>query len=169
MRLQTPSALSVLSLTPPLGSPCSVQWLAVSIPLCICQAPSEPLRRQLYQAPVSMHFLASAIVTGFGIWYESPCGAVSGWPFPQSLLHTLFLYFLLWVFLFPLLRRTEASTLWPSFFLSFMWSVNCILGNLGFWVNIHLPVSAYHVYMFFCGSVTSLRMIFSRSINLPKS
>jgi hypothetical protein len=33
--------------------------------------------------------------------------------------------------LFPFLR-TEASTLWSSFFLSFMWSVNCILGILSF-------------------------------------
>jgi hypothetical protein len=30
--------------------------------------------------------------------------------------------------LFLLLRRTEACILWFSFFLSFMWSVNCILG-----------------------------------------
>jgi hypothetical protein len=37
LELQTPSAPSVLSLTPPLGTPCSVQWLAVSIHLCICQ------------------------------------------------------------------------------------------------------------------------------------
>jgi hypothetical protein len=65
MRLQTPSVPSVLPLTPPLGSPCSVQWLAVSICICICQALAESLRRQLYQVPVSKHFLASAIVTGF--------------------------------------------------------------------------------------------------------
>ena len=32
------------------------------------------------------------------------------------------------IILFPLLSRTEASTLWSSFLLSFMWSVNCILG-----------------------------------------
>jgi hypothetical protein len=56
MGLQTSSAPSVLSLTPPLGTPCSVQWLAVSICLCICQTLAKPLRRQLYQAPVSMHF-----------------------------------------------------------------------------------------------------------------
>ena len=30
MGLQTPSAPSVLSLTPPLGTPCSVQWLTAS-------------------------------------------------------------------------------------------------------------------------------------------
>jgi hypothetical protein len=64
--LQTPSAPSVLSLTPPLGSPCSVQWLTVSICIWIGQALAESLRRQLYQAPVSKHFLASAIVSGFG-------------------------------------------------------------------------------------------------------
>ena len=33
---------------------------------------------------------------------------------------------ILFCILFPLLRRTEASTLWYSFFLIFMWSVNCI-------------------------------------------
>jgi hypothetical protein len=60
MGLQTPSAISDFSLTPPLGTPCSVQWLSES--LCICQALAEPLRRQLYQASVSKHFLASAIV-----------------------------------------------------------------------------------------------------------
>ena len=67
MGLQTPSAPSVLSLTPPLGTLCSVQWLAASIHLCICQALADPLRRQLYQAPVSMHFLAFTIVSAFGM------------------------------------------------------------------------------------------------------
>jgi hypothetical protein len=54
MGLQTPSAPSVLSLTPSLGTPCSVQWLAVSICLCTCQDLGGPLRRQLYQIPVSI-------------------------------------------------------------------------------------------------------------------
>ena len=67
MGLQTPSALSVLSLPPPLGTLCSAQWLAESICLCIFQALSEPLRGQLYQAPFNMHFLASAIVSGFDV------------------------------------------------------------------------------------------------------
>jgi hypothetical protein len=48
--------LQSFSLTPPLETPWSVQWLAVSIHLCICQALVEPLRRQLYQSPVSMCF-----------------------------------------------------------------------------------------------------------------
>jgi hypothetical protein len=62
-----PSAPPVLVLTPPLGSLCSVQWLAASICTCIGQALTEPLRRQLYQAPVSNLFLASTIVSGFSV------------------------------------------------------------------------------------------------------
>jgi hypothetical protein len=128
MGLQTPSAPSVLSLPPPLGNLCSVQWLALSICLCICQALAEPPTRQLYQAPVSKQFLASTIVSGFGncIWDGSPGGAVSGWPFLQSLLHSLPPYFLICVLCFPLEGWKYSSTLCSSFLLSFMWSVNCI-------------------------------------------
>jgi hypothetical protein len=74
-----------------LGPPSSVQWLAASICLCICQILAEPLRRQSHQASISKHFPASTIAPGFGgcIWAGSPSGAVSGWPFLQSLLHTL--------------------------------------------------------------------------------
>jgi hypothetical protein len=61
MGLQYPSAPSVLPLTPPLGSPCSVQWLAASISICIGQALPELLRRQLYQASVSKDFLSSTL------------------------------------------------------------------------------------------------------------
>jgi hypothetical protein len=92
--LQTPSTSSVFSLTTLLGTPYSVQWLAVIIPLCICKALAGPLRRQLYQAPVSMHFLASLIVSGFGncIWDESPGGTISGWPFLKSLLYFISIF-----------------------------------------------------------------------------
>jgi hypothetical protein len=48
--------------------------------------------------------------------------------------------------LFPLLRRTKVSTLWSSFFLNFMWSVNCILGIPNFWANAHLLASAYQTF-----------------------
>jgi hypothetical protein len=44
MGLQTPSAPWVFPLASALGIPCSVQWLAVSIYLCICQALAKPLR-----------------------------------------------------------------------------------------------------------------------------
>jgi hypothetical protein len=70
--------------------------------------------------------------------------------------------------LFPLLRITEASTLWSSYFLSLMWSVNCILGILNFWANIHFSVSAYHV----CSFVTGLPhsgCYFSSYIHLPSN
>ena len=73
----------------------SNDWLQASASLC--QALEEPLRRQPYQTSVSKHFPASTIVSGFGgcIWDRSPGGAASGWPFLQSLLHTLSPYFLL--------------------------------------------------------------------------
>ena len=79
MGLQLLSAPSVLSLIPPLGSPCSVLWLVVSNHICIAQVLVEPLRRQTYQAPVNKHFLAPAIVLGFGVcrWDVSLDGAVS--------------------------------------------------------------------------------------------
>ena len=53
--------------------------------------------------------------------------------------------------LFSILRRSEVSTLWSSFFLSFMCFANCILGILSFWANIHLSVGAYHMCLFVIG------------------
>jgi hypothetical protein len=80
MGLQTHSAPWVLSLVAPLGNPCSLYWLAESIHLCICQALTEPQKRQLCQAPVSKHLLTSETMSGFGdcIWDWYPGGAVSG-------------------------------------------------------------------------------------------
>jgi hypothetical protein len=91
MGLQTPSAPQILTLAPLLGTLCSVQWMVVSIHFCICQALAEPLRRKLYQDPVSKHLLASTTVSGFGdcIWDRSPGESVSAWSFLQSLLHIL--------------------------------------------------------------------------------
>jgi hypothetical protein len=40
--------------------------------------------------------------------------------------------------LFPLLNGIEESTLWPSFFSSFIWSMSCIMGTLSFCTNIQL-------------------------------
>jgi len=141
-------APSILSLTPPMGTPCSVRWLAASIHLCICHALAEPLRRQLYQAPVSMHFLASAILSGFGgcmymewiprwgsLWMDFPSVSAPNF-IPVSSPMSILL---------PLLRRIEASPPLLSLFLSFTWAVDYILGNLSFWGNVHLSLSAYHV------------------------
>ena len=104
MRLQTPSAPCILSLVPPLTIMCSVQWLAESIHFCICQALVESLRRQLYQAPVCKHLLASTIVSGFGncMWNGSPGGTVFGWPF----------------FFFPFVFHTFVCVVSHGYFLS---------------------------------------------------
>jgi hypothetical protein len=81
------NTLSSLSQFPNLstGTQISVQWLAASIHLHICQALAEPLRRQPYQVPVSKHFQTSSVASRFGncILDCSPGGAVSGWAFLQ--------------------------------------------------------------------------------------
>ena len=64
MGLQTLSAPWVLSLAPSLGTLYSVHWMVVSNHFSICQALERPLRRQLYQVPVSKLLLASVIVFG---------------------------------------------------------------------------------------------------------
>ena len=50
--------------------------------------------------------------------------------------------------LFLLLKSTEASTVWSSFFLDFTGSVNWMLGITILWTNIHLSVSVYCVLSF---------------------
>ena len=123
-----------------------IQWLSASISLCVCQALTEPLRRQLYQPPVSKHFLTSTIVSGFGSVRQSLDG------FSFSLYSTLCLHISFYVYFVPLLKRTKASTLRFSFFMGITGSVNYILGIPRFWANIHLSGSTYHV----CSLVTGL-------------
>jgi hypothetical protein len=108
MGLQTPSAISVPSLTPPLGTQSLFQWLAASI--CLC-ALAEPLRRQLYQAPISKHLLASTIVSGFGncIQDGSPGRTVTGC-LSFRFCSKLYLCISSHGYFDPLLRRTEVST-----------------------------------------------------------
>ena len=119
---------------------------------CICQALAEPLKRQIYQGPVTKLLLASTIVSGFGgcLWDRSPGGTVSGLSFLQSLLCTFVSITPSMGVLSLLLRRIEVSTLWSSF-LSFMCFANCILSILSFWAYIHLSLSAYHVCSFVIG------------------
>jgi hypothetical protein len=53
---------------------------------------AKPLRRQLYQVPVSKHFLASAIVSGFGVymWDGSLVGSLwMAFPSVSALLFVL--------------------------------------------------------------------------------
>ena len=68
MGLQTPSPTSVLSLTPPLGSQCSILWLSASICIYIGQALAEPLRTQLYQIPISKY-----------VWHQQYLGLVAAY------------------------------------------------------------------------------------------
>jgi len=128
-----------------IGDPTLVQWLAVNTLLCICKALTGPLRRQLYEASLRMHFLASTIVSmlGYHILDEFPSGTVST-PYVVSI-------FAPESILFPCLRRTKAPTLRSSLFLSFMSSVNSILGIPSFGANIHLSVGEYHVCSFVIG------------------
>jgi hypothetical protein len=66
MGLQTSSAPSLLSLTPPLGTPCSVQWLAAKIHLCICQALSEPSQETAISGSCQQALLG--ICNGIWVW-----------------------------------------------------------------------------------------------------
>jgi hypothetical protein len=72
--------------------------------------------------------------------------------------------------LFPILRRGKVSTFWSTFFLSFMCFANCILylGYSNFLVNYPL-ISEYKSCEFFCDWVTSLSIMPSRSIHLPRN
>ena len=58
------------------------------------------------------------------------------------------------IILFPILK-TETSIVWFSLFLSFIWSVSCIMVIPSFLPNIHLLVSVYHV----CSFVTRVTLL----------
>jgi hypothetical protein len=114
-------------------------------------------------------FLGSSIVSVLGdfTWDGSQVGQfLDGLSF--SLCSTLSLLICLHEYFVPLLRRTKTPTLLSSFFSIFFWSMNCILVIPSFWANIYLSVSVYHVW-FFSDWITTLRMIFSSSIHLPKN
>ena len=83
MGLQTPSEPSVLSPTPPSGT--SNSWLQASASEFGRLGQSLSGDRHI-RLSISKHLLASTIMSGFGgcIWDGSPRGAVSGWPFLQS-------------------------------------------------------------------------------------
>ena len=96
MGLQTPSAPSVLSLTPPLGNPVLspvVGWEHLPVYVSDSDIASQ---ETTITSSCQQYFFPSAIVSGFCvcIWDGSPSRAVSGWPFLQSLLHTPSPYFL---------------------------------------------------------------------------
>jgi len=129
--LQVPSALSILSHTSPTGTP--FQFNGFLLPFTLyCHILVKPLKRQIYQGPVSIHLLASSILSRFG-------GRGSERTFLQCLIQIMPPYLLLEIF-FSLLRKTEESALGSSF-LTFMWFMDYILYNASFWANIYLSVS----------------------------
>ena len=116
------SHFSNSSIGNPIGDPMLCPMVGCEYhPLCL------PPLRDSYIRLLSACAWHPTIVSGFGdyICDGSPGEAVSGWPFLQSMLHTLSPHVFLWVFC-SLLLRTKSPTLWSSV-LSFMWSVTCIL------------------------------------------
>jgi hypothetical protein len=65
MGLQSPSAPGVLSLAPSLGTLCSVQWMAVSLHFCICQALVKP-RETAISGSCQQALVGICLVSGFG-------------------------------------------------------------------------------------------------------
>ena len=127
MRLQTPSAPSVLSLTPPLGTPWSVQWLAASIHLCICQA--------LAAISVSCQQTLLGISNSVWVWELHMWWSLrwhSLWMALPSVSTPHFVYVAPPTgILFPLLRRTKVSILWSSFLSSLVYEL--YLGHFELW------------------------------------
>jgi hypothetical protein len=132
MGLQIPSAPWVFSLASPLGTLCSVQWMALSIYFCIYQALADLLRRQLYQALASKNLLASSTCWHNSVWvWKLYMGWIPRWDslwmaFPSVFVPQFVSVYLPRGTLIHLLRETKVSTLWSSFFLSFMWSMEWI-------------------------------------------
>jgi hypothetical protein len=166
---QIPSTPSVLSLTPLLGTPCSVQWLMQACTFVFVrlkQGLSEGSYIRLLSACTPWHpqqCLYLLVVYGMNSHMEHSLDGIS-----YSLCSTLYLHIFSCVYGVPLLKMTKAPTLWSFFFLCFIWSVNCILGIWNLWANIHLSVIAYNVCSLWLGYFTH-RMIFSSSIHLPKN
>ena len=119
MGMQTPSA-------PPSGTPHSVQWLAVSIRLCICQA-LERASQEIALSGFSHQALPAIIHNSDQIWCLY-MGWIPRWgslwmAFPSVSAPHFVSIFLPVSILFTLLRSTEAPTFWSSF-LGFICSVN---------------------------------------------
>jgi hypothetical protein len=97
-------------------------WLQASD--SVCQALAKPLRRQLLSGSCQHAF--PGILSSVCIWWLY-MGCIPRWGFPSvSSLYFVSIFAPMCILL-PLLRRNEAPTLWSSYFLCFMWSVNCTL------------------------------------------
>ena len=161
--MQTPSAPSVLSLTPPLGTLCSAGWK--HLPLYL---PGSGRAFQETAISVSCQQALLDIRNRLWVWYLF-MGWIPRWgslwiSFPSISAPSFASVFPSWSILFLLLRRTETSTLWSSFS-NFMWS-DLYLGYSEL-LDYYLPISECIPCVFFCDWFTSLRMICSNSTDLP--
>ena len=97
MGLQIPSTPSVLFLTPPFGDPVLSPMVGCEQPPLYLPGSGRANQDTAISASCQEALLGIPNIVWFGdyIWDGSPGGAVSGWPFFQSLLHTLSPYFLL--------------------------------------------------------------------------
>jgi hypothetical protein len=131
MGLQTPSAPSVLSVTPLWGPHAySNGWLqtSTSVFVRLWQGLSGDSHIRLLSACTSWHpRKCLGLVT---VYRMNPQVRQSLDGLSFSLYSTLCLHICSCKYFVFLLRRTEAPTLWSSFFLSFMWSIDC---NLSIW------------------------------------
>jgi hypothetical protein len=94
---------------------------------------ASPHRRQLYQAPDKRLLLASAYWLGLVVVYRVDPEWGSLWMVIPSVFALNFVTVTLYMgILFPIIRRNKVSTLWSSFFLTFMCFANCYLGYAKF-------------------------------------
>ena len=93
---KAPSAPSVLPLTPPLGSLCSIWWLGCEHSHLYWSEYGKASQETAISGSCQQTLLG--ISNSVWIWClhrdGSPCGSVSGWPFLQSLFHSSSLHFL---------------------------------------------------------------------------
>ena len=140
------------SLTTPFWTPCSVQWLGVNRCLCICQALAEPLRRQVYQASVSMHFLVSTIILGLVTLDEmNPQLRQSLDDLSFSFCSTFCLCISSCEYFVPLSEKDRSTHTFVFLLLELHVVCELYLEYSEVWGNIHLSVNAYHVCSFVIG------------------
>jgi hypothetical protein len=136
MELQTPSTPWVLSLAPSLGTLCSVQWKVVNTLLYLSgtgrASQGTAISGSCQQALVGIHnsvwvcWLHRGWIPRWGsLWMVIPLVSAPNFVSVTPYMGILFL----------LLRRIKVSTLWSSFFSSYIWFVNCVLGILRFWAT----------------------------------
>jgi hypothetical protein len=141
----------------------------VSIHFCICQALAELLRRQLHQASVSKHLLASTLVSGFGDCIRD---RFSGGAFSDGLSICPYSTTFLWIptheyFVPPSKKHQSIFTL--DFFLLELHVVCELYLGYSELLGLSLLISECIPCEFFCDWVFSLRKIFSRTIHLLKN